>query len=78
MTNSFGIDTLAFEQAIGEKISTLIFLFTMLLSGIGISLYNGWIYTLITVAFMPFLVITWTRNVKVRSEVFGEHRKIYE
>ena len=78
LTNSFGVDTLAFEQAIGEKISILVFLASMVLSGIGLSLFNGWIYSLVIVAYMPLLVLAWTRNVKARQQVLGQHQSIYE
>ena len=49
----------------------------MLLSGIGLSLYNGWILALVMIAYLPFLVVAWTKNVIVRLAVFNEHKEIY-
>jgi ABC-type bacteriocin/lantibiotic exporter with double-glycine peptidase domain len=50
----------------------------MLCSGIGISLYNGWVLTLVILAAMPFMILAWTKNIKIRQVVFSEHKEIYE
>ena len=70
---SFVSDTLTYEQAIGNKISTLIYLISMLLVGIGLSLYNGWIFTLIMIAFFPFIGCAWGKAVSIKHKMIKEH-----
>jgi ABC-type bacteriocin/lantibiotic exporter with double-glycine peptidase domain len=50
----------------------------MLASGVGISLYNGWIMTLVIVGWMPFLMLGWTKNVQMRQAFLNKHQEIYE
>ena len=70
---SFISDTLTYEQAIGNKISTLIYLLSMLLSGIGISLYNGWIFTLVMIAYFPIVGCIWSKAVSIKHKMMKEH-----
>jgi ATP-binding cassette subfamily B (MDR/TAP) protein 1 len=46
-------------MAIGEKVSLLIYLFSMFVSGFIISITHGWEMTLVVLAFMPVLVFSW-------------------
>ena len=78
VTTSFSLDTLAFEQSIGEKISTVIFLASMLLTGIIQAFVLGWILALVVVGYMPLIIMGWTINVRVRHQTFKEQRDIFE
>ena len=49
----------------------------MLLTGIGISLYTGWILTLILLAYIPLVIVMWTKSVSVKVETTNEEDNIY-
>lgn len=46
---------------------------SMQITGIGLSIYNGWILTLVILAFLPVLIFFWAKNVKTRHEISKEH-----
>ena len=72
IASTFAADSLAFQLAIGEKLSTLIMITSMFLSGIAISIYLGWILALINIAFLPILIICWSVNIAFKRQVFKE------
>jgi ABC-type bacteriocin/lantibiotic exporter with double-glycine peptidase domain len=50
----------------------------MLVTAVGISLYNGWIMTLVLLAFIPFFMLAWTKNIKMRQAFLNKHQEMYE
>jgi len=66
------MDSATFQEAIGEKISKMILIISMFLSGIGVSLYLGWFLTVITLAYLPFLIWTYYKGIVVKGEVEDE------
>ena len=47
-------------------------LISMILTGIGIAVYMGWILALIILAYLPILIICWAINIAYKKEVFKE------
>ena len=74
----FNLDSMAFQLAIGEKISNLIMIISMSLSGLAISLFVGWIMTLVMLAYIPIMILIWTKNIATKVEVTQEEEKVYE
>ena len=68
---------MTFQLAVGEKVSTIIMVIAMLLTGIGISLYTGWILTLILLAYIPLVIVVWTKSVSVKVETTNEEDNIF-
>lgn len=58
---------MAFQMAVGEKISILMMVISMLVVGVGISFYLGWILTLIIIGYLPIVLLTWTNHNEVKS-----------
>ena len=77
VSRKFELDSMTFQLAIGEKVSTIILVVMMLLTGIGISLYTGWILTLVLLAYIPLVIVVWTKNVSVKVETTNEEDNIY-
>ena len=75
---NFAMDSATFQEAIGEKISKMILIISMFLSGIGVSLYLGWFLTVITLAYLPFLIWTYYKGIVVKGEVEDEQKTIYQ
>jgi ABC-type bacteriocin/lantibiotic exporter with double-glycine peptidase domain len=46
-------------MAIGEKVSFMIYLLSMFVSGFIISITHGWEMTLVVLAFVPVLIFSW-------------------
>lgn len=59
---------MTYQQAVGEKISTLLMVVAMLLVGLGVSFYLGWILTLVLLGYLPLIMLAWTKNFVVKSE----------
>lgn len=55
----------------------MIMLISMVLTGIGIALYNGWILTLVVMAYLPFLILAWTYNIVTKHKVFKDRNQIF-
>ena len=49
----------------------------MLTMGIILSFYVGWILTLIMLAYIPFVICAWTKNIKTKVEIGEEFDAIY-
>lgn len=49
----------------------------MLVVGVGISFYLGWILTLIIIAYLPIVLLTWTNHNDVKSSTAKEEDDIY-
>ena len=77
ISRQFELDSMTFQLAVGEKVSTIIMVIAMLLTGIGISLYTGWILTLILLAYIPLVIIVWTKSVSVKVDTTNEEDNIY-
>jgi ABC-type bacteriocin/lantibiotic exporter with double-glycine peptidase domain len=74
----FATDTLTFQRAIGEKISTLIVLTSMLITGLAIALYLGWILALVILAYLPILALFWARHLSFKTDVLNTQSEIYD
>ena len=42
---------------------------SMLITGIGLSLYIGWILTLVMLAYIPVVMLLWSKNIAIKVEV---------
>jgi hypothetical protein len=49
----------------------------MLLTGLGISLYMGWILSLIILGYLPIIAVGWSYGVSKRKAAFKVHEKMY-
>ena len=38
-------------------------------AGLGVSLFVNWIITLVILAYLPVLILLWTKNISVKGEV---------
>lgn len=63
---------MAFQLAVGEKVSSLIMLIAMLATGIGISFYLGWILTLVILGYIPIIIAAWTFNIMTKTSTNKE------
>ncbi len=45
-------------------------LFSMLCVGVGISLYNGWILSLVILGYLPIFILTWAKYIAIKHSVF--------
>ncbi len=52
-------------------------LISMVLTGLGVALYNGWILTLVLLCYLPFLMLAWTYNIVTKHKVFKERNQIF-
>ena len=59
---------MTFQLAVGEKISTILMVLTMVVVGLGLSFYTGWILTLVMLAYMPVVIILWAKAIAVKVE----------
>ena len=50
LATDFSTDSFAFQEAIGEKVSTVIMTIAMFVSGFVIAFTKGWLMTLVTIA----------------------------
>jgi ATP-binding cassette subfamily B (MDR/TAP) protein 1 len=55
----FSLDVAAYQLAIGEKVSTVIMTASMFFTGFGIAMAHGWILSLVILASLPVIVISW-------------------
>jgi ATP-binding cassette subfamily B (MDR/TAP) protein 1 len=53
LSTKFATDSFAFQEAIGEKVSTLIMTIAMFIAGFVIAFIKGWLMTLVTLASLP-------------------------
>ena len=60
---------MAYQLALGEKISNLIMIVAMFIAGLAVSIYVGWILALILLAYLPFLIMLQTKNITTKVEV---------
>ena len=74
----FNLDSMAYQLAIGEKISNLILIISMSIFGLVISLFVGWIMTLVMLAYIPIMILIWTKDIATKVEVTQEEEKVYE
>jgi ATP-binding cassette, subfamily B (MDR/TAP), member 1 len=77
ITTTFEIDSMTYQLAIGEKISSIIMVLSMLTAGIGISFYLGWILTLVILAYIPVIIIVWTKSIAIKVETGHEEDQVY-
>ena len=63
----FNGDSTKYQEAIGEKISNLIMITSMFIFGLAVSFYVGWIVTLVILAYLPIIILLWTKNVAVKA-----------
>ena len=75
---TFEMDTISFQRAIGEKISSLLMIISMVLSGLAAALFYGWILTMILLAFIPLVVYSWNRNMNVSIETASEREDVFK
>lgn len=64
-------------MAVGEKISSLIMILSMFLTGIAVSFYIGWMLTLVCLLYIPILILCWTKSLTFRAEVSKEEDEVY-
>jgi ATP-binding cassette, subfamily B (MDR/TAP), member 1 len=67
-----------YQLAVGEKIMTLITIVAMLVTGIGLALYAGWMLTLVIMAYLPFLIIAYTKNFSAKVKIAKEEGAIFQ
>ena len=67
MSSRFEQDAMAYQLAVGEKVSGLMVIVGMVVSGLALSFYRGWILTLILAVYMPFMVICYTKNTNIKA-----------
>lgn len=53
LSTKFATDSFAFQEAIGEKVSTLIMTIAMFIAGFTIAFIKGWLMTLVSLASLP-------------------------
>jgi ATP-binding cassette, subfamily B, bacterial AbcA/BmrA len=68
---------MAFQLAVGEKISSVITIVSMLLTGLAISFYLGWILTLVTLALLPFIAYFWFNNAMTRNRIRKDQEEMF-
>lgn len=59
IVSKFISDTLAFQMAIGDKISMVIYQLSLFISGVVISFMHGWRMALVVLASLPLLIFSW-------------------
>ena len=69
---------MAFQLAIGEKVSLVIYLISMFVSGFIISISRGWELTLVILAFVPFFVFAFQVMERYHSERASFEEKIFQ
>jgi ATP-binding cassette, subfamily B (MDR/TAP), member 1 len=69
IVSNFAKDSMSFQLAVGEKISNVITILSMLIIGLGLSIYLGWILTLIMVGCLPIIGFCWYKNVSIRNNI---------
>jgi ATP-binding cassette, subfamily B (MDR/TAP), member 1 len=55
LATKFGTDCFAFQGAIGEKVSTLIMVISMFVTGFVIAFIYGWLMTLVVILALPVI-----------------------
>lgn len=50
---------------------------SMFITGIGVSFYIGWMLTLVCLAYIPLLIIGWTKSLAYRAEISKEEDEVY-
>ena len=50
----------------------------MSIFGLAISLFVGWIMTLVMLAYIPIMILIWTKDIATKVEVTQEEEKVYE
>jgi ATP-binding cassette, subfamily B (MDR/TAP), member 1 len=78
LVNKFELDCMIYQLAVGEKIMTLITIVAMLVTGIGLALYTGWMLTLVIMAYLPFLIIAYTKNFSAKVRIAKEEGAIFQ
>jgi ATP-binding cassette, subfamily B (MDR/TAP), member 1 len=58
IVSTFVTDCLSFQHAIGEKVSLIIYLISMFISGCIIAFLSGWEMTLVVLAFEPLFIFS--------------------
>lgn len=53
LATKFATDSFSFQEAIGEKVSTLIMTIAMFIAGFAIAFSKGWTMTLVCIASLP-------------------------
>ena len=64
ISSKFEMDSMTFQLAVGEKISTIIMVLSILFGGIGLAFYLGWILSLVLLAYLPVIIIFWSWAVR--------------
>ena len=60
---------MAFQLAVGEKISSVITIIAMLIVALGLSFYLGWILALILLGCLPIIGLSWVNNMQRRNKI---------
>jgi ATP-binding cassette, subfamily B (MDR/TAP), member 1 len=70
IVTNFNLDALTLQQAVGEKISTMIMITSMLLTGVGLSFYSGWILSLVLLPAVLLLLFSFAKNMEIIHQQF--------
>jgi ATP-binding cassette subfamily B (MDR/TAP) protein 1 len=68
LASQFAIDCQAFQSAVGEKVSTIIMVLSMLISGLVIAFSKGWLLALIILATMPIVFFGWYLVIRISTK----------
>ena len=77
IATTFGLDSMAFQLAIGQKISNIIMIISTFIAGMAVSFSQGWILSAVLLAYLPFVIITHTKNISTKASVSEEEEQIY-
>ena len=73
----FTIDSLAFQSSISEKISSVIFIISMLVISLGIAFYLGWILSVVVLICIPIIALCWYKGVTIRLKLKHIKEKLF-
>lgn len=71
LSSEFSADTMMFQSAIGEKISLVLYVIALAISGLIVSFISGWLMALVVLAIMPLIIFTmflYMKNVQSKSK----------
>jgi ATP-binding cassette, subfamily B (MDR/TAP), member 1 len=78
LVSQFEVDCMVYQLAVGEKIMTMISVISMFITGIILAVYVGWILALVIIAYLPFFVITATKNFAIKTKIAKEEGLIFQ
>lgn len=56
ISSQFAADTIAFQEGISDKVPLVIYVISMAISGLVVSLVRGWLLTLVLLGIFPLLL----------------------